>query len=80
MNKYLYQKREDMAENKFDSVKQYYPDVIVVSEDGKESIDFEKLALILVDEVADLQDQIGEKDYQILNITKQIDLLKSKLN
>ena len=55
----------------FDEVKVKYPSVI--KEDG--SVDLEKLCLTLLTELSDIQDQLAEKDYQILRITEKLDSL-----
>lgn len=49
-----------------------YPFAVI---DGK--INFELLALALMEDIADLQDQMMEKDYQILSITKRLDGLNA---
>lgn len=56
----------------FDEVKAKYPSVI--KEDG--SVDLEKLCLTLLTELSDIQDQLAEKDYQILRITEKLDNLR----
>ena len=38
-------------------------------------VDYQFLALLLAQEVSDLQDQMQEKDYQILRITQRLDEL-----
>lgn len=51
-----------------EDIKTTYPDAIV---DG--NINYEKLALTLAQEVKDIQDQMMEKDFQILKITERLD-------
>lgn len=53
-----------------DDLKSLYPDAVINDE-----IDFKKLSLILVQELNDIQDQLNEKDYQILRITERLDKL-----
>lgn len=55
-----------------EEVKSTYPAAIV---DGK--IDFERLSMILAQEVSDIQDQMAEKDFQILRITERLDKLEA---
>lgn len=57
-----------------ETVKEQFPEVV---KEGK--VDFELLSLVLFDEVSDLQDELNEKDYQILHIMKQIDEIKEKI-
>jgi len=52
-------------------IKEFYPDAI-----KNEEIDYKSLCIILAKEVSDLQDELNEKDYQILHIMKQLDDLK----
>jgi len=59
-----------------DELRTVYPDA-VIEKDGKSAIDFQALSLILAREVSDLQDQLNEKDYQILRITERLDSLES---
>ena len=56
-----------------DELKVKYPDAIV-----NDTVDFEKLYLLLAGEVSDLQDQLNEKDYQILRITQRLDQLERR--
>lgn len=56
-----------------DELKVKYPDAIV-----NDAVDFEKLSLLLAGEVSDLQDQLNEKDYQILRITQRLDQLERR--
>lgn len=51
-------------------LKSLYPETVV-----NDNIDFEKLSLILARELSDIQDQLNEKDYQILRITERLDKL-----
>ena len=51
-------------------LKSLYPEAVV-----NDNIDFEKLSLILARELSDIQDQLNEKDYQILRITERLDKL-----
>lgn len=55
-------------------LKKLYPEA-VSSKNGVDTIDFLKLSLILLTELRDIQDQLGEKDYQILRITEKLDSL-----
>lgn len=45
-----------------------YPEALV---DGK--IDYERLSLVLLREIDDIQEQMNEKDFQILKITERLD-------
>jgi hypothetical protein len=40
-----------------------------------DDVNYQTLALLLAQEVSDLQDQMLEKDYQILRITQRLDSL-----
>lgn len=51
-------------------IKSLYPEVIVNDE-----IDYKLLSLVLIRELNDIQDQLNEKDYQILRITERLDKL-----
>ena len=53
-------------------VESVFPEA-VVEKSGKKEIDYEKLCLILAEEVSDLKDQLNEKDYQITNIYKRLE-------
>jgi len=55
-----------------EDVKSLYP--TVVNENNE--IDYKKLCLILLQELNDVQDQLNEKDYQILRITERLDNLE----
>ena len=58
----------------FEEIKSLYPQAIAKIK-GKEEIDYKKLCLILAQELSDIQDQLNEKDYQILRITQRLDKL-----
>ena len=61
----------DMSEYfSINDLKSLYPEAVV-----NDNIDFEKLSLILARELSDIQDQLNEKDYQILRITERLDKL-----
>lgn len=45
-----------------------YPEALV---DG--TIDYERLSLVLLREIDDIQEQMNEKDFQILKITERLD-------
>lgn len=51
-------------------ISEKYPEAIVNNE-----IDYKKLTLILFTELSDVQDQLKEKDYQVLRITEKLDKL-----
>lgn len=57
-----------------EELKSIYGETVV---DGK--IDFEALSLRLAQEVSDLQDQMNEKDFQILRITERLDKLEASI-
>ena len=57
-----------------EELKSIYNEAVV---DGK--IDFEALSLRLAQEVSDLQDQMNEKDFQILRITERLDKLENSI-
>lgn len=59
-------------------IKEQFPDAIREN-NGNEVVDYELLSLLLADEVCDLQDELNEKDYQILHIMEQLDEIKSKI-
>ena len=64
-------------ENTFsiENIKSLYPDA-VVTKNGVDEIDYHVLSLILAQELNDIQDQLNEKDYQILRITERLDVLE----
>ena len=51
-----------------------YPDV--VNEEGK--VDYELLTVLLARDISDLNDQLNEKDFQILRITERLDQLEAR--
>lgn len=53
-------------------IKEFYPEAL-----ENEEINYKSLCIILAKEVSDLQDELNEKDYQILHIMKQLDSLKT---
>ena len=53
-------------------VQSLYPEAVVNGE-----IDYQILSLLLAKELSDIQDQLNEKDYQILRITERLDQLES---
>jgi hypothetical protein len=55
-----------------DDIRNIYPSAF---DEGE--IDYKKLCIILADEVNDLQDQMSEKDYQILRITQRLESLEN---
>lgn len=55
-------------------IKSLFPEAIVVK-NGTDEIDFKVLSLMLAQELSDIQDQLNEKDYQILRITERLDKL-----
>lgn len=64
-----------MAENfSIADVLMQYPDV--VNEDGK--VDYELLTVLLARDISDLNDQLNEKDFQILRITERLDRLETR--
>lgn len=42
-----------------------------------DKVDYKQLCLLLAQEVSDIQDQMNEKDYQILRITERLDKLEA---
>lgn len=56
-----------------EDVKSEYPEAVVNGD-----VVLEKLCLAMADKVADLQDQMAEKDFQILKITERLEKLESK--
>lgn len=56
-----------------EDVKSEYPEAVVNGE-----VVLGKLCLAMADKVADLQDQMAEKDFQILKITERLEKLESK--
>lgn len=48
----------------------------VKTTNGVKDIDYKALSLFLVQELNDIQDQLIEKDFQILKITEKLDKLK----
>ncbi|MBP5458349.1 MAG: hypothetical protein J6Y37_17805 [Paludibacteraceae bacterium] len=42
-----------------------------------DKVDYKALCLLLAQEVSDIQDQMNEKDYQILRITERLDKLEA---
>ncbi len=55
-----------------EEIKGAYPSAF----DG-DNVDYQKLCLLLADQVSDLQDQMSEKDYQILRITQRLEALEN---
>ena len=55
-----------------EEIKGTYPSAF----DG-DNVDYQKLCLLLADQVSDLQDQMSEKDYQILRITQRLEALEN---
>ena len=53
-----------------EDVKKLYPETVVNGE-----IDLKSLSLVLLRELNDIQEQLNEKDYQILRITERLDKL-----
>lgn len=53
-------------------IEEFYPEAI---ENG--DINYKALCIILAREVSDLQDELNEKDYQILHIMEQLDKIKN---
>lgn len=41
-----------------------------------DNVDYKKLCIILAQEVSDIQDQMAEKDFQILRITQRLEKLE----
>jgi uncharacterized protein YehS (DUF1456 family) len=56
-----------------EDVKLEYPEAV---ENGE--IVLSKLCVAMADKVSDLQDQMAEKDFQILKITERLEKLESK--
>lgn len=56
-----------------EDLKLEYPESVVNGE-----VVLEKLCLAMADKVADLQDQMAEKDFQILKITDRLEKLESR--
>lgn len=54
-----------------EELKEIYPAAFVNDE-----VDYKSLCLLLAQEVSDLQDQMAEKDYQILKITQRLESLE----
>lgn len=52
-------------------LKEIYPAAFINDE-----VDYKSLCLLLAQEVSDLQDQMAEKDYQILKITQRLESLE----
>ena len=55
-----------------EEIREVYPSAF----DG-DTVDYQKLCLLLADQVSDLQDQMSEKDYQILRITQRLEALEA---
>lgn len=51
-------------------INEKHPEILI---DGE--VDLKKLMLILYEEFCDIQDQLKEKDYQILRINEKLDKL-----
>lgn len=58
-----------------EDIKALYPNLLTESGELKLS----DLCIALVSEVADLQDQMKEKDFQILRITERLDELEGRI-
>lgn len=54
-----------------EELKEIYPAAFINDE-----VDYKSLCLLLAQEVSDLQDQMAEKDYQILKITQRLESLE----
>ena len=68
---YLLENKNAMVEFSIENIKTSYPEAII---DG--DIDYKALSFLLARELSDIQDQLQEKDYQILRITQRLDKLE----
>ena len=60
-----------MTDNLLKDLKEMFPESV---ENGQ--IVFDKLCVAMAQTISDLQDQMNEKDYQILRITERLDKLE----